>query len=70
MTDFSDVIVSSDNFNPVSFQVYDVSGKMILSEANRNKKFRLHKNKFSVGIYLLLISGSAGELTSLKFIVQ
>ncbi|HLG33841.1 MAG TPA: T9SS type A sorting domain-containing protein [Bacteroidia bacterium] len=70
MTDFSDVIILSENFNPVSFQVYDVSGKMILNEANRNKNFRLHKNKFSAGIYLLMISGAAGETAAIRFIVQ
>jgi len=70
VTDFSDVTIVSENFNPASFQVFDVNGKRIFSEASKTKNFRLHKNNFTSGIYLLLISGEAGETASVKFMIQ
>ena len=70
MTDYADVIISSEIFSPVLFQIYDLKGRLILSEQPANKNFRLHKNNFTPGIYLLLISCASGEVSSLKFAVQ
>lgn len=70
VNDFSEVIVSSDDFILVAYKIYDLHGRMIRSEAIRAKKFRLDKNNFSSGIYLLYVFDASGETTSLKFVVQ
>lgn len=70
VTDFADVIIVFENFNPVAYQVYDLNGRRIFVEESRSKNFRLHKNNLHSGIYFLLVSDAAGETVSVKFIVQ
>jgi hypothetical protein len=70
LTEFSDVFVDSEHFNPVLYSVYDISGKKILSEKIQARSFRLYKKNLDAGIYFLMLSGSGGKFFSLKFGVQ
>jgi len=70
MTEFSDVLVNSDNLRSLLYQVYDIKGNIIFKESTEKKTLRIRRNNLACGIYLLRITGSSEEIFTLKFIVQ
>ncbi|MBK5286791.1 MAG: T9SS type A sorting domain-containing protein [Bacteroidia bacterium] len=70
MSEFSDVFVTSANSHSFMYRIYDIKGNIVFKELTNKKNLRIARNNFTSGVYLLRVSDSSGEISSLKFIVQ
>lgn len=60
----------NSSFGTISFELYDLSGKLILKDLIKNDKTTIPINNFRKGFYLLKISDFKGLIHSEKIVIQ
>ena len=69
LTDHSEVILSSDFQGRAELIIYDQNGNQHLETALNKKTFKLYREQFSSGLYIIIVQFDNGEIFREKLIV-
>lgn len=64
------IIKNSNNFSNLKVTIFDVSGKVLLSQSIENERNKIETSALSSGIYLVKLEDKSGDFYSHKLVIE